>query len=73
MTVKYRWETIQIGRWDLLKGHHDRLMEVTAQLKQKLQRLFIYKFGTSTTDRLIQGDRLMRCRLVQVRLYSALT
>ena len=48
MTVQSRLGTIQTGRWDSIKGDHNRLIQVNV-----LQR-WSTNFGTLTTDRLIQ-------------------
>ena len=49
MTVHYKWKTIQTGRWDSIKGDHNRLIEVKIILiKGKEFRDF---------DRVIQGGR----------------
>ena len=50
--------TVQYNLWDLVKGDCDRLMEV------KITAIKGKKF-----DRLIQGDRSLRCCLIQVRQY----
>ena len=43
MTVQYRWRAIQTGRWDFVKGDHDRLIEVKITvIKGKQNRDFDY-------------------------------
>lgn len=33
MNIKYMWRTVQEGCWDLVKGNHDRLIEVKVKIK----------------------------------------
>ena len=45
---------METARWDLVKGDCDRLIEV---------KITIIKGHNLTTDRLIEGDRLIQVRL----------
>ena len=43
VTVQYRWRAIQTGRWDFVKGDHDRFIEVKITvIKGKQNRDFDY-------------------------------